>query len=99
MARYKKMFIVTQRPSKDLSVSDCIKILWTDGSCVILEMKPFICKSATHKADMNGVRPYTCNESVFSLSLCSSDERSTSLYSSAASTNSSVTGKGNRVDR
>lgn len=32
--------------------------------------------------------PHTCNESVFSRPLCSSDERRTSLYISAASTNS-----------
>lgn len=44
---------------------------------------------------MNGMRPYTCNESVFSLPLCSSDERSTSLYISTASTKSSAGGKGN----
>lgn len=41
------------------------------------------------------MRPHTCNESVFNLSLCSSDERSTSLYISVASTNSSEDGKGN----
>lgn len=34
------------------------------------------------------ISPGTCNESVFSLSLCSSDERKTSLYISAASTKS-----------
>lgn len=43
---------------------------------------------------MNGMRVYTCNESVFSLPLCSSDERSTSLYISTASTNSSAGGTG-----
>lgn len=36
------------------------------------------------------MRLRTCNESVFSLPLCSSDERSTSLYISTASTNSSA---------
>lgn len=41
----------------------------------------------------------TCNESVFSLPLCSSDERSTSLYISTASPNSSAHGKDPRRRR
>jgi len=49
--------------------------------------------SNAQRRDMNR-GPCTCNESVFSLSLCSSDERSTSLYISTASTNSSAGGKG-----
>ena len=44
---------------------------------------------------MSRMRPHTCNESVFSRPLCSSDERSTSLYISVASTNSSEGGEGN----
>lgn len=43
---------------------------------------------------MTWIRSHTCNESVFSWPLCSSEERSTSLYNSAASRNSSARCKG-----